>query len=225
MASPALTQLARRLRAERQTRGWTLAALAGRCGVSTATLSKVENGRMGLGYENLLKVAKGLGIPVTDLFEGADGGGRRSLTGKQSARRVLIPGYDLYYFATDVLKKRLVPMLVEVKARTLEEAGGLKFHKGEEVYYVVSGTAVLHTSDYAPIKVRTGQCVFMDGQTGHAFTTGDDSTVIFSVNEGYPVHLAATGALFDEAAVARKPPGHKRASRTARLPSAPAATR
>lgn len=215
MARPALSLLGRRIRSERQSREWTLTDLARRCGVSAATLSKVENGRMGLGYENLIRVADGLGIPVTELFEteaGTAEGGRRSLTAKAGARRFVIPGYDLYYFAADVLRKRLVPMLIKVKARTLEEAGGLRFHKGEEVYYVVAGTAVLHTSDYAPLRVRAGECVFMDGQTGHAFTARRDGAVIFSVNEGYPVYSAATGAVFDVEEVARKRPRHRRAT-------------
>ncbi len=109
-------------------------------------------------------------------------------------------------------------MLVEIKARTLEEAGGLKVHKGEEVYYVVSGTAVLHTSDYAPARVRSGECIFMDGETGHAFTTSSHRAVIFSVNEGYPVFFAATGQPFDLEVVTRKAPSQRQKVGRAMLP-------
>jgi transcriptional regulator with XRE-family HTH domain len=186
--------------------------------VSAATLSKVENGRAGLGADTLVRIAAGLDVSLVTLLEDDASPrerARRSVSATRSSRHLAIPGYDLYYMAADVLRKRLVPMLIRVSARTLEEAGGLRFHEGEEVYYVVSGSAMLHTSDYAPLAVRTGECVFMDGRTPHAFTARGGDAVIFSVNEGHTVYSAATGTVFDAEKVARKTSNARRAEQKA----------
>lgn len=187
-----------RLREERKRRAWTLATLGARCGISASALSKVENGRITLGYDNLRRVARGLGIDVSALFAGEENQapGRRSHSRADARQAVRIPGYRLHYLATELVGKRFVPMLVTVTARDLAQAGGLKFHGGEEVYYVVEGTAVLHSSAYAPVKVRAGECIYMDGRIGHAFVaSGAKPAKIFSVNEGYAVHSLETGEL------------------------------
>lgn len=190
--------LGSRMREARKRRGWTLETLSGLTGISASALSKAENGKIALGYGNLQKVARGLGIEIAELFTPLqhEAAGRRSHSRPQNARTVRIPGYLMKYLATDLVAKRFVPMLVTVKARTVTEAGGLKHHGGEEVYYVISGTAVLHTSAYAPLTVKAGECVYMDGRVGHAFVTkGSTPAKIFSVNEGYPVFSAESGEL------------------------------
>src|SRR5689334_23718355 len=62
--NPTSTTMGARVRAERRARGWTLTELAARCGVSAATLSKVENGRAGLGADTLMCIAAGLGVSL-----------------------------------------------------------------------------------------------------------------------------------------------------------------
>lgn len=185
-----------RIREERKRRAWTLAELSVRSGISASALSKVENGRITLGYDNLRRVARGLGIDVSGLFSTGENEapGRRSHSRAGPRQAVRIPGYRLHYLATDLVGKRFVPMLVTVTARNLDEAGGLKVHGGEEVYYVVEGTAVLHSSAYAPLTVRAGECVYMDGRIGHAFVSGGSKPAkIFSVNEGHAVYSFESG--------------------------------
>ena len=64
--------LGRRVRAEREGRGWSLAELAGRAGVSKAMLSKIENAQTSCSLSTLALLAKGFDVPVTSLFRGAD---------------------------------------------------------------------------------------------------------------------------------------------------------
>ena len=191
--------LARRLGEERRRQGLTLADLAARSGLSISTLSKVENGRMSLTYGKLAAVADGLGIEVAALFRMESPprpAGRRCITRPRDQHPTQLPGMELRYLAEDLLEKRLVPMVMTVKARTLADAGGLKCHGGEEVYYVLSGTTELHTDLYAPLRLDQGDCVYMDGSMGHTFiSVGAGDAVLFAVNEGHPVYLAETGEL------------------------------
>lgn len=191
--------LGARVRAERSGRQWTLAELARRSGLSASTLSKVERGHMSLSYRSLLNLARAFRIDVSRLFTvapQASDRGKRSVTRRRGGRRRTITGCRLRLLAADLLQKRLVPMVMTVTARTLEEAGGLKCHEGEEVYYVLSGTTQLLTDLYAPLRLEAGDCIYMHGGTGHAFVSvGDEDAVIFAVNEGYPVYSVETGEL------------------------------
>ncbi|MGE0719932.1 MAG: helix-turn-helix domain-containing protein, partial [Alphaproteobacteria bacterium] len=166
--------LGTRIAGERRRQGLTLADLAVRSGLSVSTLSKVENGRMTLTYPNLALVAEGLGIDVAMLFRDearSRPAGRRSITRERDQNPRRIPGFELRYLAEEMLEKRLVPMVMTVEARSLSEAGGLKRHDGEEVYYVLRGAAELHTDIYAPLRLEQGDCVYMDGTMGHTFVS------------------------------------------------------
>ena len=56
------------LRRYRLAEGLTLKQLAARSGVSIATISKVENGKISGGFETIYKIARGLGVLVTDII-------------------------------------------------------------------------------------------------------------------------------------------------------------
>ncbi|EGD54108.1 helix-turn-helix domain-containing protein [Gordonia neofelifaecis] len=62
------TDLGRRIRAARTARGRTLREIAAAIGVSTATLSLIENGRTGLRVARLAEIADALGLEITDLL-------------------------------------------------------------------------------------------------------------------------------------------------------------
>ncbi|KAA2236041.1 helix-turn-helix domain-containing protein [Salinarimonas soli] len=67
--------LARRIKAARGARGWTLEALAEASGVSRAMISKIERGEASPTAAVLVRLAGGLGVTLASLFadEGADG--------------------------------------------------------------------------------------------------------------------------------------------------------
>lgn len=65
--------LARRLRAERERRGWPLASLADRSGVSKAMISKVERGEASPTAATLEKISMAFGMTMSALFQAVDG--------------------------------------------------------------------------------------------------------------------------------------------------------
>lgn len=63
------TSLGARVRAARTMKGLSLRALAGRLGVSAATLSQIENGHTGLSVDRLQRLAETLELTVAEILE------------------------------------------------------------------------------------------------------------------------------------------------------------
>ncbi|AWC22808.1 DNA-binding transcriptional repressor PuuR [Aminobacter sp. MSH1] len=161
------------LRSLRKQHGWTLQDVSHLTGVAVSTLSKVENDQMSLTYDKLLQVCGGLGIHVTELLSGdskqPSARTRRSVASPVNTLRQLTRNYDYFYLATDLVKKRMVPILAHARARTLEEFGPLTRHAGEEFLIVLKGEIELHTDQYAPVRLKAGESVYIDSTMGHAY--------------------------------------------------------
>lgn len=69
--------LAARIRSERDARGWSLAELAGRSGVSKAMLSRVERGEASPTAALLGRISGALGLTLSRLLARAEGGASR----------------------------------------------------------------------------------------------------------------------------------------------------
>ena len=63
----------RRLRALRQARGWTLDDLAARAHVGASTISRMETGQRRLAVDQLVTLARALGVTLDDLLADDDG--------------------------------------------------------------------------------------------------------------------------------------------------------
>src|ERR1700724_2392542 len=70
-------QIARRLRLERDARGWSLADLAERSGVSKATISKIERKEMSPSAVILVRLAGAFDLTLAGLLLRAEGEGER----------------------------------------------------------------------------------------------------------------------------------------------------
>ena len=161
------------LRSLRRKHGWTLQDVSTLTGVAVSTLSKVDNDQMSLSYDKLLQVCEGLGIHVTELLSGSGKGPsprtRRSVTQPANTLRQLTRNYDYYYLATDLVRKRMVPIRAFARARSLEQFGPLTRHAGEEFLMVLKGEIELHTDQYAPVRLKQGESVYIDSTMGHAY--------------------------------------------------------
>jgi transcriptional regulator with XRE-family HTH domain len=168
------------LRALRRQNGWSLAEVSKRTGVSVSALSKAENGKMSLTYEKLAALSGGLGVDIGYFFSGPpaptepNGGTRRSVDRHGTGRLVNTPNYVHFYLNAELLQKKLVPIEIEVLARTLEEFGALGRHEGEECLYVLEGEIVLCTEHYEPVRLAKGDSIYIDSGMGHAYLKGCD---------------------------------------------------
>jgi transcriptional regulator with XRE-family HTH domain len=177
-ASPAATKakpgaMLKKLRIQK---GWTLKEVSDRTGYPVSTLSKIENDRVSLTYDKLTRISAGLEIDFSRLFgaheaapDAAPLHGRRSITRAGEGRSIESKNYLHLYPATELLHKRLIPIIVEIRARSLEEFGELVRHSGEEYVYVLEGEIEVHTSAYAPVRLKAGDSIYFDSTMGHAY--------------------------------------------------------
>jgi transcriptional regulator with XRE-family HTH domain len=169
------------LRTVRTRRDWTLAEVSRRTGFPVSTLSKMENDRVSLTYDKLTRLSAGLGVDISLFFSGvADAAeptstqGRRSITRAGDGRSIESKTYSHVYPAADLLSKKMIPIVVELRAKSLEGFGELLRHTGEEFIYVLEGTIELHTSLYAPVHLHAGDSVYLDSTMGHAYVAVGD---------------------------------------------------
>jgi transcriptional regulator with XRE-family HTH domain len=185
------------LRSLRRKHGWTLQDVSTLTGVAVSTLSKVENDQMSLSYDKLLQVCEGLGIHVTELLSGSGKGPsprtRRSVTQPANTLRQLTRNYDYYYLATDLVRKRMVPIRAFARARSLEQFGPLTRHAGEEFLIVLKGEIELHTDQYAPVRLKQGESVYIDSTMGHAYlSVGEGDAEMLCVCSGEEPEMEQT---------------------------------
>lgn len=174
---PTLGDVLRRLRAKR---GWTLREMSERTDIPVSTLSKVEHDRLTLSYDKLVQLSQKLGIRIADLFTEVAPAPESSVTGRRSigrlsdAVRVETPNYDYYYLCTELRQKKMVPILTRIRAKSLEEFGDLVSHPGEEYIHVLEGAIVVHSEFYDPVRLKTGEAIYIDSNMGHAYVAAED---------------------------------------------------
>ena len=221
------------LKSLRLANGWTLSEVSRRTGLPVSTLSKVENDKMSLSYDKLARISRGLEIDIGVLFssEGAAAPlslvtGRRSITRAGEGRVIETEPYEHIYPATDLLNKRFVPIVAEIRARSVSEFSELIRHPGEEYTYVLEGTVELHTDLYAPVTLEVGDSIYFDSGMGHVYLcagpgrcrvlsicSGEESQLIAAL--GPESAATAEAAARDEAAPKSvKPAGRRRAGRS-----------
>lgn len=169
--SPQLHILAVKLKQLRHERGLTLHTLGERCGISAATLSKIENGRLSPTYEKIIALARGLEVDVSALFANETrqpAGSRRSVVRNGGGVVYQTAQYRYELLHADLNNKRFTPMLATLKAHERSEFPRLHHHEGEEFFYVLSGRVVLYTEHYTPLVFEAGDSCYLDSSMGHA---------------------------------------------------------
>lgn len=173
----------------RQRNGWTLKEMSERTDIPLSTLSKVEHDRLTLTYDKLLRLSQRLNMRLSELFaEPEDAAGpavtaRRSIGRIDDALRVETRNYDYHYLCTELRKKRMIPVLTRIRAKSVEDFGELVRHSGEEFIYVIEGRIVVHTEFYDPVTLEQGGSIYIDSNMGHAYVVaeGFDEALILGV--------------------------------------------
>jgi transcriptional regulator with XRE-family HTH domain len=164
------------LKALRVERGWSLAEVSKRTGLPISSLSKVENDKMDLTLDKLLRVSvaletdlAGLFTPPSPPYAQSGSSGRRSVTRAGEGKRVDSPIGEYRYLAYDLLNKHSIPMIIDITAKSLEEFGEFNRHLGEEMLYVIEGEMDLYTDMYLPVNLKKGDTMYFDSNMGHAY--------------------------------------------------------
>jgi transcriptional regulator with XRE-family HTH domain len=176
----------RAIRQARLNQGLSLRALSARAGLPYSTLSKLENGKMALTYDKMIRLAQALNLDLQDIITDATpeaapaGVGRRSVTRAGEERDAESERHVHHYPAADLLGKMMIPIIIDVQARSVEELGGLVRHSGEEYLYVLKGTMELHSDLYAPLSLGPGDSIYFDSGMAHGYvrTSAGPCTVL-----------------------------------------------
>ena len=148
--------LGRRIRSERDTRGWSLAELAGRAGVSKAMLSKIERAEASPTAATLSRIATAYGLTMAALFETAiTESSRLQRAGDQPVWR----DPKAAYLRRQVFLHPANPLeLVEVELPPKQEVGfpASAYHLIRQVVWVIDGRLTL-----------------MEGTVRHELAAGD----------------------------------------------------
>ncbi|MGN6127275.1 MAG: helix-turn-helix domain-containing protein [Humibacter sp.] len=177
-------QVGARLRAIRQSRGWTLDELASDAGMSASTLSRLESGKRQASLELLLPLTRRLGIRLDDLVpdDHADPRIRRPVIRRDGM--VIVP---------------LAPEHSPVLTYKITYPAGaalpeLRVHDGYEWMYVLRGRLRLRLGAQ-DLTLGHGEAAEFDTRTPHAVSAagGRPAEVISIFNEaGARMHTHTT---------------------------------
>jgi transcriptional regulator with XRE-family HTH domain len=150
------SRIARRLRLERDARGWSLADLAGRSGVSKATISKIEREEVSPTAVILVRLAGAFDLTFAGLLLRAEGEGRRL---SRAADQPVWRDPETGYLRKQVFSRPDHPL----------EIAGIELPAGQKV--------VMPASSYAHIRqavlVQKGELVVIEGGERHELRPGD----------------------------------------------------
>ncbi|WP_243450886.1 helix-turn-helix domain-containing protein [Sphingosinicella sp. CPCC 101087] len=175
-AQPTLGTLIRQIRTSHS---WTLKEMSEKAGIPVSTLSKVEHDRLTLTYDKLQQLSRRLNISMSDLFAESEDPVERQVMGRRSigkvdrAVRVKTPNYDYHYLCTDLRRKRMIPILTRIRAKSVEAFGEFVRHQGEEFIFVIEGQIEVHTEFYDPVTLGEQQSIYIDSTMGHAYIVAE----------------------------------------------------
>jgi transcriptional regulator with XRE-family HTH domain len=178
-------ELGARVRSIRAAAGLTIREVAQRAGIATSSISKIENNQLSPTYENIIKLARGLGVDIAELFSDAHKQpphGRRSITRRGEGKVHRNRNYHYEMLCTDLSAKKMVPLKAKLKSRSLADFSSYITHEGEELLLVLSGKVRLMTEFYEPVVLHPGDCVYFDSSMGHVcLVEGVDEAEVFWV--------------------------------------------
>ena len=171
-----------RLKSLRKSKRLTLSALSKLSGVSVSTISKVENGAASPSYDVILKISYGLDVSISELAEQksspkaqkSNPRGWQVIGRKGESDHIEVQNYSQGYLCSVLKKKVMVPILVDLKARSLKEFGDLISHQGEEFLFVLKGKVRLHSEHYRSAELNEGDYAYIDSTMGHAYVSASE---------------------------------------------------
>ena len=168
-----LNSVSESLRRVRQERGLTLEELAQRSGVSIGMLSQLERGVGNPSLRTLVKIAKGLGVPMGYFLSGIDHSS--AVVRKHERRRLVLPAAVLGLPDSDLVYQLLSPDLSgSLEMLWIEYGVGVSTeespftHDGEECGVILQGTLEVHVADEV-WTLEAGDSVYFHSAIPHWF--------------------------------------------------------
>lgn len=175
------------IRALRSEKNLTLKQLSELSGVSIATISKIETDKISGGFETIYKIARGLGVLVTEIMLDDIAATEVLVTHKSDTSDTHVT--EIYDYFPQAYRRNglLNPYIIEVKTRTVPDKRDWSIHRGEEVIIVLSGAIDLRVEGLKPKRLETGDSACFDCGRRHAFVcTSQNNAQIVSISSRSP---------------------------------------
>ncbi|WP_375688077.1 helix-turn-helix domain-containing protein [Pseudooceanicola sp. LIPI14-2-Ac024] len=167
-------RMATRLRRLREERGLTIQAVAERGGIAISTVSKIERNLMAPTYDRFTRLARGLGVDVTELF--VDESARFEPGGVAVARKGDFGYHETENYTYEMLfpqvrGKSMVPMMGTLKPLQQMKFDRMVTHPGEEFLLVLEGRVQVQLEDREDVVLNTGESLYFDSTRGHLYAS------------------------------------------------------
>ena len=172
------SDLGGRMKAVRQSCGYTLEVAAQRTGLALSTIHKIENGRVSPSYENLVRIARAYDIGMERLFSSdhdANQTTRMTITRAGEGRKVRAKNFEYEVLCNALADKKIIPLVTTVKNRAALRPEEFESHDGEETLFVLSGRVELVVEHYEPVVLGSGDCAYFDSTLKHGLRALDDT--------------------------------------------------
>lgn len=151
------TRIARRVRLERDARGWSLADLADRAGVAKATISKIEREEMSPTATVLVRLAHAFDLTLAGLLLRAEEGARVSRAAEQPVWR----DPDTGYVRKQVFSRPDHPVelvWVEMPGRRAVTLPASSYARIRQAVWVLTGTLTITEAGERHV-LKAGDCL------------------------------------------------------------------
>ncbi len=160
--------LGRKIRELRQTKDWSLAELAKRSGVALSSLSRMETGKMTGTLESHLRVARALGVRVSELYASLDpvGPAVEIQQAQEGTDQVISgKGATLVLLASSPLQKKMLPALIHLppKKSTQKQRGPAG---SERFIYVLKGQLEATVGEQT-VRANAGESLYLQASLPH----------------------------------------------------------
>jgi len=162
-----------RLRALRKAQKIRLVELAKSSEVDAATISRIETGRMTGTLESHMRLARGLGVKLTDLYAGIEEARTKEAVAVQSTRQRTeayvhqAVKWSMTMLTSDVLQKKLMPTLLSIEpgGHTATEEAKVGT---ERFLYVLEGELEARVGEQTH-QLKRGSALYFDASVLHSF--------------------------------------------------------
>lgn len=189
MTEQEVPNVGQRIRSIREERGWSLRALAERCGLSINAISLIERGENSPTVSSLHLLATALGVSITDFFE--DEREQAVVFVRPMARlRSEANGIVMESLGIGLRNQQLEPFLIRVAAG----AGNIDqpvSHPGEEFVYCLEGEIDYCVGDHV-YQLESGCSLLFEAAIPHCFrnTTETPALLMMTFHAGEGSYLA-----------------------------------
>jgi transcriptional regulator with XRE-family HTH domain len=177
-----LEPIGKRIKLERNKKGWTLNTLALQVGITSSLLSQIEKGKASPSIKSLRLISQALDVPMFTFF--LEENSNDALVVRKNQRKIISnPKMNQvsYELLSPDLKSDIEFALMTVPAGTVS-SDELMEHLGEEAAFVMKGTVHLEL-EAEKIELLQGDSVKIPKRVKHRWVNHsmNDSEIIFAI--------------------------------------------